>query len=137
MRISPLCLFILIPSLTYAADGIPVKPGMWETTVTMSSPMLPQPHVTTKSTCVDRTEFSIDELMPNDNDGCTITESNVNGNTLSWKMECDMQGNKGQGGGEFTSKGNSGTGHMYMNVEAQGQSFSMETTWDGHRTGDC
>lgn len=141
MRISPLLLTCTVLILTFnivsAADSIPVKPGMWEMTTTMTSPMFPQPRVSTATECMEKSEFSITDLMPSDQSECTITESNVSGNTLTWKMQCQMQGGSGEGGGTFESNGNSGSGDMYMNMEVQGQSFNMQNSWQGKHIGPC
>ena len=141
MRISPLfqicSIFLLSTSLLSAADSIPVKPGMWETTMTMTSPMFPQPRVETVTECVEKTEFSVDDLMPADQSDCTITESSVDGNTLNWKMQCQMQGGSGEGGGTFISNGDTGTGEMYMNMKMQGQSIEMQNSWKGKHIGPC
>lgn len=140
MRISPLlfvCFIYLFSSHIFAADSIPVEPGMWETTMTMTSPMFPQPRVETTTECVDTSEFSINDLMPADESDCTIVESNVDGNTLSWKMQCQMQGGSGEGSGTFKSNGDNGTGEMYMKMTVQGQSFEMQNSWEGKRTGPC
>ena len=141
MRISPLfptcCIFLFSTSSLSAADSIPVKPGMWETTMTMTSPMFPQPRVETTTECVDKSEFSINELMPADESECTVVESNVDGNTLTWKMQCQMQGGSGEGSGTFVSNGDNGTGEMYMKMTVQGQSFEMQNSWQGKHIGPC
>lgn len=141
MRISPLlpifCMYLFSISTLNAADSIPVKPGMWETTMTMTSPMFPQPRIETATECVDKSEFSISDLMPADQSDCKITESSVDGNSLSWKMQCQMQGGSGEGGGKFNSNGTSGSGEMYMKMTVQGQSFEMQNSWQGKRIGPC
>ena len=141
MRISSLLLTCIVFTATFnivsATDSIPVKPGMWEMTTTMTSPMFPQPRTSTATECMDKSEFSITDLMPTDQSECTITESNVSGNTLTWKMQCQMQGGSGEGGGTFESNGNSGSGEMYMNMEVQGQSFNMQNSWQGKHIGPC
>ena len=105
--------------------------------MTMTSPMFPQPRVETVTECVDKTEFSVDDLMPADQSECKITESSVDGGTLSWKMKCQMQGGSGEGGGTFVSNGDTGSGEMYMNIKMQGQSIDMKNTWKGKRIGPC
>ncbi len=121
-----------------AAEGIKMEKGMWEMTSTTSAPMFPEPRVATKTECIEKSEFGVSDLIRKQDDQCSITESSVNGNSLSWKMECDMQGGgKGSGGGRFTSNGSSGTGTMHMTMEIQGQTIKMETSWNGKRIGPC
>ena len=142
MRISPLILIIAIYFsfiyFAFAADSISMEPGMWEMTSTTTTSMSPQPQTTTENECIDQSEFSADDLVPDDQDQCTITESNVNGNTLSFSMQCAMQGGgSSTGAGQFTSKGDSGSGSMQMTMEFQGQTFNMQTSWEGKRIGSC
>lgn len=141
MRISPLILIFTVYfsfiHFAFAADSIPVEPGQWQMTTTMTSPMSPQPRVSTATQCMDKDEFSISDLMPKDESECTITEANVSGNTLTWTMQCEMQGGSGTGGGQFTSNGDSGSGEMHMNMQFQGQTFNMTNSWEGHRIGPC
>ena len=130
-----LCITLMSP--TFATDSIQMEPGMWEMTSTVSMPMLPEPRVATKTECVDKSEFSVDDLMKENKGECSITESQVNGNSLTWSMRCEMQGGTGIGGGQFISNGNSGSGNMHMSMEVQGQTFKMETSWQGRRIGPC
>ena len=141
MRISPLILaFALGFSFTqfaFAADSIPVNPGMWEMTSTSTTSMSPQPRTVTENECVDQTEYNVNDLLPDDNN-CTLTESNVSGNTLTWTMQCSApDGTTSSGGGEFTSDGDSGSGNMHMTMQYQGQSFDIQTSWKGKRIGSC
>ena len=141
MRISPLllanCIFLLLISPLFAADSIPVKPGMWEMTTTITSPMFPQPRTETATECMDKSTLGIDDLMLAEQSECTITESNVDGNIMTWKIQCQIQGGMGEGGGKFISNGNSGSGDMYIKMNIQGQSFEMQNSWQGKYIGPC
>ena len=141
MRISPLILTITLGfsfiQFAFAGDSIPIEPGLWEMTSTSTTSMSPQPQTVTENECVDQTEYSVSDLLPDDNN-CTLTESNVNGNTLSWTMQCSApDGTTSNGGGEFTSNGGSGSGNMHMTMQYQGQTFNIQTSWKGKRIGSC
>lgn len=136
-------LFLLITlgftslNIANAGDSISIEPGMWEVTTTMTSPMSNQPQVETSQECMEDSEISADILTPNDDDNCSTTDVNANGNTLTWSMQCSMQGNVMNGGGSFTSNGDTGHGNMNMNMQVEGQSFNMELSWKGKRIGSC
>ena len=96
-----------------------------------------QPQIETTQECMEQDSISVDDIAPGD-DECTATETNVNGDTLTWSMECSTQGGAMSGGGSFTSKGDSGHGSMQMNMTIQGgQTFNMEMAWEGKRIGSC
>ncbi len=129
--------FCLTFSMANANESISIEPGMWEVTTTMTSPMSNQPQVKTSQECMEDSEISADVLTPNDDDNCSTSDVNANGDTLTWSMQCSMQGNVMTGGGSFTSQGNSGHGNMHMDMQVEGQSFKMELTWKGKRVGSC
>jgi hypothetical protein len=52
-------------------------------------------------------------------------------------MQCNTPGGAMNGQGSFESKGDSDSGNMTMNMNLEGQSFSMEMVWKGHRVGSC
>lgn len=141
MRIQRLLTLGLISSLFSASaianNTISIEPGMWEMTSKMTSPMSPQPRVQTSKECMTDTEVGPEDLIPDDGGECTITESNVSGNSMTWAVTCNTPGGAMSGSGNFTSKGDSGHGTMKMNMNIEGQSFNMEMNWEGKRTGSC
>ena len=61
---------LAIVSSPVLAEGIPVEPGMWEVTTTMTMPMMPTPQVMTVEECfkddiMDMDDMSTDDLDPN------------------------------------------------------------------------
>ena len=129
--------FSLTLSMAHAGDSISIEPGMWEVTTTMKSPMSNQPQVQTTQECMEDSEIGADILTPNDDDNCSTSDVSANGGTLTWSMQCSMQGNEMTGGGSFTSNGDSGHGSMPMDMQVEGQSFKMELSWKGKRIGSC
>ena len=129
--------YLLLPASSMAAEAISIEPGMWEITTKMTTSMFPQPRVETTQECMKDSEIGPDDLVPDDGGDCTITESKVSGNSMDWTMQCNSPGGVMTGGGNFTSKGNSGHGNMSMNMNIEGQSITMEMAWEGKRTGSC
>ena len=71
---------LLIASLPVHAEGIPVEPGLWKMTSTVTMPMLPQPRVTTMTECMTKSEISMDEVGGGDMDpNCSFEMSQVDG----------------------------------------------------------
>ncbi len=141
MRIATLTIVSLMTlsttHLAMADDSVSIEPGLWEVSTTMTSSMFPQPRVQTQQECIKDSQISPQDLTPSDGGECSMTETNVSGNTLSWSMTCNTPGGAMNGQGSFESKGNSGSGDMKMNMTVEGQSFSMDMIWKGRRVGSC
>ena len=124
-------------NLAMAGDSVSIEPGLWEVSTTMTSPLFPQPRIQTQQECMKESTISPETLAPSDGGECSILETSVSGNTLSWSMQCNTQGGAMKGHGSFESKGDTGSGSMQMNMDIEGQSFSMKLAWKGHRVGSC
>lgn len=130
-------LTLTIAHSAMASNSVTIEPGLWEVSTTMTSPMFPNPRVQTQQECMKESEISPETLAPSEDGECSIVNSNVSGNTLSWSMQCNTPGGVMQGKGEFESNGDSGSGNMQMNMDIQGQSMSMDMVWEGKRIGSC
>lgn len=120
------------------ADGLSIEPGMWEMTTSMQMPMLPEPRVTTVSECMEKSELSMDELGGEEMDpNCTFEMNQLDGNTMSWMVDCPVEGGTAHGEWEATSHGDSITGGGLMTMSIQGQVMEMSMSWEGRRVGAC
>jgi hypothetical protein len=120
------------------AEGIPVEPGMWEMTSTVTMPMLPQPRVTTTTECMTESEISMDDMGGEDMDpNCQFEMAQIDGNTMKWSFDCPVEGGTSHGEWEATSTGNSVTGKGVVTMSFQGQTMEMTMNWEGKRIGDC
>jgi hypothetical protein len=120
------------------ADSIPVEPGMWEMTSTMNMPMLSQPRVTTKTECLENSEFSMDDMSSEEMDpNCKFETVQVDASTMKWSFDCPVEGGTSHGEWEATSGGDTVTGEGLMTVSFQGQTMEMTMSWNGKRVGDC
>lgn len=128
---------LLFSTHVLANDAITINPGMWEITTRMTSPMSPSPRTQTSQECITENLIRPSDLAPQESGECQITQTKVSGNSLNWTMQCNTPGGKMSGEGQFTSHGNTGSGKMTMNMNIEGQSFSMQMSWEGKRTGDC
>lgn len=120
------------------ANSIPVEPGLWEMTSTMTMPMMPQPRVTTVTECMEKSELSTDEFHDQGMDPeCTFESAQVEGNTMTWSFDCPMEGGTSHGEWEATSSGDTVTGKGMITASFQGQTMEMNMSWEGKRIGDC
>jgi len=133
-----LALLFSLVSTSIFAQGVPIEPGMWEMTSTMNMPMLPQPRVTTEMECIEESELSPEKMTEEDMDtSCTFDTRVVDGNTMKWSMDCNVEGGTTHGEWEVTSHGDTLTGEGTIAVDMQGHSMVMNMKWDGKRVGDC
>jgi len=119
-------------------DGIPVEPGLWETTTTINMSMLPQPQVQTTTQCMEDSEMNMDDVGTEGMDSeCEFQMDQVDGNTMKWSVDCPVEGGSSHGEWVATSEGESVTGNGTLTVAIQGQSMEMTMSWLGKRIGDC
>ncbi len=120
------------------AEGIPVEPGLWEMTSTVTMPMMPQPRVTTVTECMEKSEITMDDVGGEDLDpNCTFDMARVDGNTMKWSVDCPVEGGTSHGEWQATSEGDTVSGEGLLTMSFQGQTMEMTMTWEGRRTGEC
>lgn len=130
-------ILVVIPGMALA-EGVPMKPGKWEMKTTIEMPMLPQPKVSTTTDCIRKTQLSPGDMMNQDRQqGCTVSDVAVSGNTVRWKVECPSPEGSMRGEGEVTSNGTSVDGKSRMTANIQGRMMIFKTTWSGRRIGEC
>ena len=126
----------VVCSDAFAADGIAIQPGKWELTMTVNAPMMPQDQVKTSVECINQDRISAKDMLQ-DQDACQIVDSSVEGDTLKWRMECPGPTGNAMAEGFYTSQGDSMNGEMRMTMSMNGQTMTMNNTWNGRRIGDC
>lgn len=123
---------------TASAAGVPIDPGMWEMTSTMTMSVMPQPRSTTVSKCIEEDEISPENFEMDDNNPCNFTDVIIEGNKARWSINCPTDaGMVMEGQWEFTSSGDSITGSGSMSTVFSGQTMGFDMTWEGKRIGDC
>jgi len=130
---------LLTASAAAQAGAIPVKPGLWEMTSTMSMPMLPQPQVHSITECLEKEELSMSDVGTEGMDpNCTFESGQVDGDTMTWSFDCPVEGGgSSHGEWEATSHGDRVEGSGKITMEMQGQAMAMTISWTGRRVGDC
>ena len=137
MKIYKLVFALIVCSLsTLAFAASPAKPGKWEMTMQMEMtgmPMKMPAHTVTY--CLTKEEAENPEkLAPEQqrkNSDCKRTDLNINGNTVSWKVECEKS--KMTGEGKITYSGDSFDGGMHMTMP----NGEMNAKYTGKYLGAC
>jgi hypothetical protein len=111
------------------AEGLAIKDGLWETT--MQNPMTGE---RVSRECLKGTTLDPKTMLQGQDD-CTMTEQNLDGNTLTFTMTC--AGAAGTAEGRMFVDGDQGGGEMHMNFDVGGRKMDMTLTWDAVRVGDC
>jgi hypothetical protein len=120
-----------IPSL-----ALDFEPGKYEITSKVEMPGMPgtiPPQTVTQ--CITE-----QDPIPNqnpENQECKIVDMNQAGNTITWKMKCDQQGQKITSTGQMTYKGDSFEGTILTNMGPQAGNMTMTTVITGKRISDC
>jgi hypothetical protein len=123
----------LVGSLFAAA---PMKEGNWQITMNMEMEGMPVkiPPVTIKQ-CLKKEDLNDPEkTLPKTtkDSSCKISDYKLEGNTVSWKVNCPKE--KLTGTGEMTYEGNSAYSGK-MDMDSNGQKMHMKMA--GKRLGDC
>jgi len=126
----------LIPA-ALLAEGLQIKPGMWEITATSENSMMgARTHTIQK--CMTDSEFDPSTQMQGmDKDQCQTT-TKVSGNKMDYTMECSSPDSGDfSGQGTFTSNGDTMESIMNIQGSAEGQTITMKVSSIGKRIGDC
>jgi Protein of unknown function (DUF3617) len=111
------------------ADGLPIRDGLWETT--MRSSMMGE---RTSRECLKDTVLDPQTMLEGQDD-CEMTEHALEGNTLTFTMAC--AGGSGTAQGRMSVEGDHGDGEINMQFDMGGRPMSMSMSWDAVRVGDC
>lgn len=125
---------LAIAAVPMSAADHPQKPGKWQVKMTMEIPGVPfkMPPVTTEICLTEEDLANPDKAVPKDaKKDCKVGDYKVDGNTVSWTMECPKD--KIKGSGEITYTDTSYTGSMEMSVGEQ----QMTTKYSGKWLGEC
>lgn len=134
-RLVAAAMICLMP-ITAAAAEIHFNPGLWETTMTRTNPMTGQPVTETRTECVTENRFDPASMMQGA-EGCRLIEDSLDGDTLSFRMECNMEGSQAAIDGRFQTDGQTGKGNMDMSINTGGMQMTMNMNWTAKRLGDC
>lgn len=117
------------------AAAVNMTPGLWEITSKMEMKNMPFAiPPTTFTQCLTESD-----LVPKSDataSDCRISNLKVQGDTVSYAMECLADGNKTVSNGTLTYRGTTMEGSMQFEVSGE-QQAQMTTTFSGKRLGPC
>lgn len=119
------------------AWGLEFKPGMYEITSTVEMPGMPAGSVPPQTITQCLTE---QDPAPNKGTGdqeCKMIKMDKDGNTVTWKMECDQQGQKLTSDGEIIYKGDNFKGTITTLLGPEAGNMTIKTVIAGNRIGNC
>ena len=123
------------------ASSIDMKDGSWEVTMTAEMPNIPgmpagmsmPPMVytacMTKDDCVPPTDSQQGEST------CTDVKTNINGNTVTWSIDCSSEGGDMHSEGSITYKGDTFEGAIKSTMTQM--NMTMTSTMSGRYLGPC
>ena len=119
----------ILASQDTRAEGLPIRDGLWETT--MQNPMTGE---RTTRECLKNAVLDPQTMLEGQDD-CQMTEQALDGNTLTFTMAC--AGGSGTAHGRMSVDGDQGNGEISMQFDMGGRKMSMAMSWEAVRVGDC
>ena len=131
-------IFFAILALALAVSALaaehPQKPGQWEMTMQMDMPGMPVKLPPFKHTmCITAEDLKDPQKsVPSDpKSKCTISDYKIDGNKVTWTMECPKQKMKGEGEATYTADSFTATTHLTM------EDREMTVKYSGKWKGEC
>ncbi len=123
-------------SITTTAWGLDFTEGKWEITSKVEMPGMPTAMAPiTVTQCLTK-----QDPVPSKSAGgehCRVIDMKQSGNTITWTMECDQQGNTMKSTGKMTYAGDKFEGTIQTNMGPQAGNMEITTKMSGKRIGAC
>lgn len=120
-------------SISFAGSVPNMKAGLWEITVKTEMPGMEMPPMK-RTQCLTKKDF-VPQGPQQPGQECTVTDVKVDGNTVTWSLECTTPGGKMKGKGTTTYSGDSFKGTMIMLMPPT--NMKITTHMSGKRIGEC
>ena len=136
MRKQTTTLLFLIASIIMAAHawGLDFQEGRYEITSTIKMPGM-NPPPTTITRCLTKQAPVPDQSVADPK--CKVIDMNTQGNTVTWKVACDEQGQKMRGNGRMVYHGDRFEGTVDNVIMDPDGNMTVNTTIEGKRVGPC
>jgi len=134
MRKFALVVLAVALSIPAIAAEHPGKPGQWEMTMQMDMPGMPfkmPPMKTTICLTADDLKDPQKSVPQDAKNKCTVSDYKIEGNKVSWSVECAKP--KMKGTGEATYSGDTFTSTVHMEMEER----EMTVKYSGKWMGEC
>ncbi len=120
-------------SISFAGSAPNIREGLWEITVITEMGNMKMPAMT-HTQCLTKNDF-VPKGVQQPGQECEITDTKVDGNTVTWTIQCTTQGAEMTGTGKTTYSGDSFEGTMVMSMPQT--NMEITTHMSGKRIGDC
>ena len=129
-------LLLAVAGSAFAAG--PQKPGKWNVKMQMEMPGMPfkMPPVNFDVCLTEEDLEDPQKAVPRDpKSSCKVGDYNVDGNSVSWTMDCPKE--KMKGSGKITYTDSSYSGSMNLTVGEGDSAQEMTTKYTGTWKGEC
>lgn len=138
IRAAVFAVMLALPVL--AAESPHLRPGQYEITAEMKMEGIDQPMPPmTLHRCFTKEDVADPKKMVEPNmrkkASCEMTNMKVNGNHVSWAMQC--KDDNARGTGEMTYGADGYVGQIHMEMQNARGHMVMNEQIKAHRTGDC
>lgn len=135
-KILPMVFLLISNNISATPDNPDIKAGLWEIGILMEIPDMPgqTPRIAQKE-CI-----TAENLLPKlqqQTGECTITASNIIGNTATWSMSCPIEGGVILGDGELHYQSEVFEGTVTLQLQGHQAILPMTSKLDGHYLGPC
>jgi hypothetical protein len=113
-----------------------IEPGNWEFRSTNSMHGAAAQEQVGEQ-CIKDSVLKPDTLMKGMNNGCRLTDSQDDTDSMSWKVSCSNEGGEMTGSGNVHREGDGIVGGMEMTMSFKGQTMNMNVGWTGKYLGPC
>lgn len=129
-------LLALLAAPAALAGDIQIQPGKWETTVTTTISILPQPRVTTRTECMTEEKLDPEKWMSEQAGDCDFENVETTSSTMEFELSCKTPQGTATGKGSYRVDGDTLTGSFSMTIQGQ-MSLTMDNAIKSRRVGDC
>jgi hypothetical protein len=136
MRTKSINTLILIGIVGFISHawGFDFQEGRYEIISEIQMPGMKPPPVTI-TRCMTPQDPVPDQSAADPN--CRVIDKDIQGNTVSWEVECDHEGQKMKGRGKMTYHGDRFEGNVETVMRGQDGDMKITTAIKGKRVGDC
>lgn len=130
-----LTLIFIFPMAFLAFAQPDIREGMWEITTQLEMPGMPmQMPAVTYTQCLTQNDLIPQDPRPDQE--CETIDYKIDGNTVTYKIECSSQGTQIRGQGSATYHGDTMSGSMKMTISGQ-ERMEMSYEYSGLWVGEC
>ena len=131
---STVLIFIASIILATHAWGLDFQEGRYEITTTIKMPGI-SPPPTKITRCLTKQAPLPDQSVADPK--CKVIDMNTQANTVTWKVECDEEGQKMKGSGKMVYHGDRFEGTVDNMIIDPDGNMTVNTAIEGKRVGPC